>query len=239
MLQKIDKFRFYVADDKGKKRSSVWFISFGKDDSIYIGPQSIGGKLKLSIHPIEKTKDRKNAQIGFKNDYAREARIKGFNIFKAIRWSKPIPKKNEVIYIASIYFPTDYLKGEIKEALIGDKNTKFALQMANIGSAVEVDLLCSLAPISEMVKLSVDKKIVPIFGASFDSGENIIICARHVLFDPKLIPNLNNGKLCPLEGAPKPGTSIKNLNAVLHSAPKDGERIFLAEINGIEMMNRK
>ncbi|MFA5766768.1 MAG: hypothetical protein WC919_02510 [Candidatus Paceibacterota bacterium] len=239
MNEEINKFGFFVADDNNKQRSSIWFVS-SKNGSIYISAESIGGFLKLSIHPEKNSSDGKNCQIGLVTSYARKIKSEGYRAPKSLRWLRPITPEKGVVCVVSIIFPTDYLRGNIvkKSLVIGPKRKlKFVLPIAKKGYAVQVDIFYTKERLDTLIRKfkKINLKILGYFILS--SNELAIITAKYIPFDSKMIPNLKNGHINPLKGAPKRGQSIKNTNAIMWAEPRDGSVIYVCEINGLTVKN--
>jgi len=237
MDNKIDKFRFFIIDDDNNYRSSIWFIS-SKKDSIYISAKTMGGSLKLSIHP-DNSKDNKNCQVGITSDYVKRLRDEGYNPLKSLRWTRPSTPDKGAVCVVSIEFPTDYLKADIPKAQGEDvkKKMKFALPIAKPGCAVRVDVFYSKEQPDDLLK-SFEKLNITMLGyITLSNNEFVLVVAHHILFDPRMIPDIKSRFGTPLDGAPAPGQSIKNAHAIMWTEPKDGSLIILSEINGFTVHN--
>ncbi|MCX6723127.1 MAG: hypothetical protein NT094_03600 [Candidatus Staskawiczbacteria bacterium] len=237
MNNEIDKFRFFIIDDNNNYRSSIWFIS-SKKDSIYISAKTMGGSLKLSLHP-DNSKDNKNCQVGITSDYVKRLKEKGYNPLSPLRWIRPSTPEKGAVCVVSIEFPTDYLKADIPKAQDEDinKKLKFALPIAKSGCAVRVDVFYSKEQPDDLLKVFEKLNITMLGYITLSDGEFVLVAAHHTLFDSKMIPDIERRFGIPLDGAPEPGKSIKNAYAIMWTEPKDGSLIILSEINGFTVHN--
>lgn len=228
----MDKLRFFIIDEKNRRRSSVWDV-FKNNDSLYVCPQNTGGSLKLSLHPD--AKDSKNSQMGIKNDYKLKIEAEGYFSPNPVRWLRPVASITEVTKVASIFFPTDFLRSNIKDRKhpSSKKKIKFAIPIAKSGESVEINLFYTLNESEKIEKLLMENLFTLLGSFQLKNGERVLITARHVKFDSNLFPNLHTAKINPLPGAPKKGESFSNLHMILFSDPKENHPIFLAEANGL------
>ncbi len=109
---KIDKFRFFVVDEEDRQRSSLWFAHHSKND-VYVSVGVLGGRLKLSLH-----RDR-NCQFGMVRRYAELLNDRGLTPIRAIRWRRPQTPERGAFHIASVFFPTDFLRRPGRETRPG------------------------------------------------------------------------------------------------------------------------
>lgn len=224
---KRDAIRFYVADESDRPRSSLW-RAFCHNDDIYLAPRKIAGALKLSIH-----RDG-NCQYGTTSHYFQKARGRGIERFPALaRWRRrPTPELGGV-HLASILFPTDFLRST---QIAKPTKSKVALPLAAPGHAIEVMVFYANAEPSVAAQALRERGITPFGCMTRLSGENTILAARQVPFEAELIPDMKSimGQMNSLLGAPALGEKKSGLHAVLmHKKPANGEVILLAEINGL------
>jgi hypothetical protein len=122
--------------------------------------------------------------------------------------------------VASILFPSDFLRGAIRAFKPG--RTRFALPMAPPRHAIEVGVIYSLEDPPIIAAEMANAGITFLGHFHLPCGENVAVSACEVPFDPALIPPLSAlGHGLPLSGAPEPDKSIGNCGAVmLHAKPE-------------------
>lgn len=218
--------RFYISDGDDQPRSALW-RAFCRKDDVYLAPSNIAGALKLSIH-----RDG-NCQYGTTALYFQKAKEQGIEEFPSIaRWRRPPTPEFGAVHLASVLFPTDFLRSK---TIAQPTKLKFAMPLAPPGHAIEVMLFYANVEPSLAEKLLRDRKITAFSYMTLLCGEIAILAARQVPFEAEFIPDLRKvaGQMRPLLGAPALGEKMSGLHAVLmHKKPADGEAIHLAEING-------
>lgn len=221
-----DALRFYIADEDGRPRSSLWRAFCHKDD-VYVAPRILGGSLKLSIH-----RDG-NCQYGTTGPYFQKAKERGIEEFPSLtRWRRPPTPEAGAVHLASILFPTDFLRST---TVATPTKLKFALPLAPPGHALEVMMFYANIEPSLAEQMLRDRGITAFSYMTLLCGEIAILAARQVPFEAEFIPDLKKaaGQMRPLLGAPALGEKMSGLHAVLmHKKPSDGEAVHLAEING-------
>lgn len=224
-----DALRFYIADEHDRPRSSLW-RAFCHGDDVYLAPRKIGGALKLSIH-----RDG-NCQYGTTRHYVQKARAQGIDAFPPLaRWRRPPTPESGAFHVASILFPTDFLRSR---TIARPTKLKFAIPLAPLGHAIEVMVFYASAEPSLAEQALRERGITAFSYMTLLCGEIAILAARQVPFEAEFIPDLKSmaGQMRPLLGAPALGEKMSGLHAVLmHKKPVDGEAIHLAEINGISV----
>lgn len=221
-----DALRFFVADEDDRPRSSLW-RAFSHKDDVYLAPRNIAGALKLSVH-----RDG-NCQYGTTAPYFRKAKERGIEEFPSLtRWRRPSTPEVGAVHLASILFPTDFLRST---TIAKPTKLKVALPLAPPGHAIEVMLLYANVEPSVAENLLRNRGIAAFGFMTLLCGEIAILAARQVPFEAEFIPDLKSiaGQMRPLLGAPALDEKMSGLHAVLmHKKPADGDVIHLTEING-------
>lgn len=224
---KIDKFRFFIRDDEDRRRSSVWFVHHRGND-VYVGAVGLGGRLKLSLHRDQA------CQCGMVRSYREKLPLDGLAATRPVRWNRPRTPERGAVHVASIFFPTDFLRGE---GVTNDPGKlKFSLPMAPCGQATQVGLFYSFEQPAELEPRIVKQLTTPILYMTLPSEEYVSIVVRHVPFDSLQVPDLSKigPKVRPLDGAPPPGGRIENAHAILYGDHFDGRPGFsIVEVNGL------
>lgn len=226
----LDKLRFYIVDDNNRRRSDIWIV-WVDNGSVYVSTKKLGGHSKLSIHP--NSVDGNTCQMGANMDYVQKEQANGYGVPLPIRWSRPATPKQGAVCVASIRFPTDYLKANIGRPLPASpkKKIKFALPIAKPGHAVQVNILYSIEHPDLLEKQLISAGITTLGYWEFRSGEFVSVVARQVTFDPKILSELCKGITGQGWIKLRPGETRENCHCVLNNKPKDGEAILLLEIN--------
>ena len=225
----IDELRIFVIDEQHRPRSQSWYFK-SKGNGVYIGPA--GPALKLSFHTDDGSAcDGRNSQWGLLKDYLKmEAQLGTPKLPPLARWKRPETPSVGVVQVASIMFPTDFLRGTIPPFKSGLK--RLPITLAPPGHAIEVGLFYSRAdpPTTRTELENAERSCLDYF--SLPSGENVALAWCVIPFDPALIPPPSKGVGHALSGAPKPGEAIENCGGVAYSIPPDGQMLTLVEING-------
>lgn len=224
---KIDKFRFFIRDEEDRQRSSVWFAHHRGND-VYVGTLTLGGHLKLSLHRDQ------TCQCGLVRSYRDKLYCDGLAAPRLVRWSRPQTPERGAVHVASIFFPTDFLRGEGVANSPG--KLKISLPMAPSGQATEVGFFYSFEQPDDLEPQFVRQPATPILYMTLPSGEYVSIVVRHVPFNALLVPDFSRigSKFRPLDGAPQQGGLIHNAHAILfgdHSHEQPGFSIM--EVNGL------
>lgn len=185
----MDKCRIFICDDQDRIRSRCWYFQSSRDQ-VYMGPDVTGKTSKLSFHANDgSSRDGCDSQWGLTRAYAEtELRSGTARVLKPVRWKRPTTPAVGAIQVASILFPTDFLRGTIPPFKPGRK--RIALPLAAPGHAIEIGIFYS-----HDEPLVVKTNLSNIGGTtlgyiSLSSGENVTIAARGVPFEPTAIPLL-------------------------------------------------
>jgi hypothetical protein len=231
----LDMCRIFICDERNQIRSQCWYFR-SEGNEVYIGPGPTGGTSKLSFHSRGgSSRDGCDSQWGLTRPYAeRERQLGTAEVLLPVRWKRPLTPSVGVVQVASILFPTDFLRGTIPAFKSGRK--RVALLLASPHHAIEIGVFYSFDEPS-IIRINLNNAKGKFIGyMSLPNGENVVIAAREVPFDPAIISGTLElgcaGHL--LSGAPAVGEVNKNSSALmLHHRPADGEMATLAEINGI------
>lgn len=231
------KFRFFIVDERNEPRSSCW-VAHESAGSIYVSPRVTGGAMKLSFHRPGRSNDGCDSQYGFTNPYVRKENARtGQDLPMLARWTRSATPTDGYVQVASLVFPTDFLRGAIQHPPEPGKR-KFAIPMAPPGAAIEVGLYYTRRATTDIESDFVGRGVTPLVWWELDDDEKVVLAAKQTPFNPELVPDFNNGNIQPLSGAPGGGESTDNLSAVLlFDAPTDRRPILLAEVNGLMVVN--
>ena len=229
------KFRFFVADEADRPRSSQWFI-YEHRGSVYASASLLGGLFKLSLHPCGSGQDGCDSQIGLTRNYAQREEASGFSVFPPIRWARPLTPQIGTVLVASIAFPTDFLKGEV--LLSGKSRRRYSFKIAPAGQAFVISIFYSSEDPTALEERFIATGADPLIWMKLPSAEYASIVAKYAPFDPKFVPVAKPGSPHKLSGAPKTGETIEDAHAILFSEkPSNGAPIYLAEVNGLAVSN--
>lgn len=232
----IDKFRWFIADAEGQRRSQVWSVYSRKDD-VYIGARNLSQAFKLSLHGRGVSRDGLDSQLGMPRDYAMRQLSAGVpTVLEPARWRRPLPQPGQPALVAVIDFPTDYLTA-VFEPVTPDGKPKFVLPLAPAGGSLRVGVFYALqADADSAVQAHVRALDTPIVKLDLPCGETAIIVAKT---EPVMTLNFDlkgaGEALRPLRGAPGPG-EIAVCGAVLWAdRPNDNEAVHLVEVSGLTL----
>ena len=214
--------------------SSVWFFS-GNKGCLFIGAVGLGGTLKASFHESGKS------HIRFGPD------IKELSSAYVTKWQRPTTPPAGAVHVASIFFPTNFLKGTT--AIPKNVPTLIRLERAPSGSAIELGLFYSREPMNEL-EPKLAKVGLPMVHIGLESGEGVSIVASQRTFDPTRLGPMaaladENGSL-PLPppkwiaDEAKSASSIGNLSSILINEPSNqGGILQLVQVSGLRIVNGK
>lgn len=241
----IDKFRFCIVDDGNRKRSSTWHIT-AQGSSVYMYVNSLGNRMKLSLHPKDGSEDGKDSQYGLTKHYRGRLNDLSFEQPELLRWVRPKPQGNNVVQVLKVYFPTDFLKGKVVDERANYKRKpgskrkwRFAFPMAPENMAIEISIYYSLVASEPIEQLFIRKGYTPMFCINLPNGQFASIVGREVKFDPDVIPPFSKGSLKPLVGNDSIEDTAKDLHAVLCNKPSDEGIFELIEVNGLSLDKNK
>ncbi len=233
-LSKLDKFRFYVVDEQGRRRSDIWFTG-ASSGSIYMASRKLGGSLKLSLHPRGQSRDGLDCQFGHPSFYAAKLQAEGTHPIPLLRWARKPLREREVLQVARVIFPTDLLTP--LEAVETDGKLKFALPLAPKGQALELSIMCSRADPKELEDSAIARGFTPFLYTQLGEQEFASIMARHTEFDASPIQALSGQPrpIRPFSGICAPGETIENARAIIVGGdPRTGEALSLIETGVVQ-----
>jgi hypothetical protein len=232
-LDNIDKFRFGIVDTDGNSLSNVWFMQ-GEGQGVYVAPSGLGGSLKLSFHPPGMANDGCDTQFGHPRNYADQARTSGFSPMRPIRWKRTPTPELGASHVASILFPTVYLKSAAQPP--SDGKIRFGFLNAPAGSSIEFGLFLSKEHPSTLERKFIALGSNPVGYSDFPCGEFMSLVVREAdhraLFEGVFPPN---GSPHLLDGAPNVGETVDARMIVASEAPVLGSAFLLAEIGPIKV----
>ena len=233
-LSKLDKFRFYVADENGRRWSDIWFVG-AHSGSVYMASRKLGGSLKLSLHPRGQSDDGLDCQFGHPSSFAAKQKAQGFRPIPLLRWGRKALREREILQVARVLFPTAYLAP--MEASEADGKLKFALPVAPTGQALELSIMCSREEPKEFEDSAIARGFTPFVYTGLEGGEFASIMARHVEFNGSPLQDLSqrSRSVQPLSGICAPGQTIENARAlIVGGSPESGEALSLIEAGPLQ-----
>jgi hypothetical protein len=226
------QFRFAVGDPE-HNYSTIW-SAWGWGNEFYFGAVAMLGFTKISLHQtgecqvaIIKDKWEKLGREGLPRPDDRAL----------TKWvQKPTPDSG-AIHVASVLFPTDYLKStKVPEGTA--KRPLTILTPAPPGKAVEVSYFYSREP-AETLGPKFAKLCIPLFRVTLDNGDSVSIVVRQTEFDKRFLPppeqmqrlsDTTNVEI-------PPGTETPNLTAAVWNDPVENGfgTLIVAEIGGVTL----
>jgi len=229
----LSNFRFVVGTEGGPF-SSVWSAWHGSND-YYVSARTIAGAMKISLHGSGK------CRIALVDAYAEKLKEEG--IFPdrdraLLKWDRKPTPNTRAIKALGVIFPTGYMRGE--EPKFSLKKPTWGFQAAPAGRAVEIAFYYSREN-PDVLERVFGKIGVPIFCATFDSGERMLVVAQQRDFDPACLPTsdqIKKGAMLPLtDDLPAPGEQRNGLNGIFWSDPKDTGTLHVIDIGGLAVRN--
>jgi hypothetical protein len=228
-------FSFYIVNEAGHRISSTWVIKkdIRKKDgfpSIYLYQRTFGGKMKLSLHSD-------HCQWGMKDIYAEENKRKGWGTFAPIVWKRKMTPDNGALYVASIRFATDFLKGDFSQYQ-ETKKPVCSFRAAPPGKSINMGIFFSKEKPESLNELFSNRGAELIVSFDLENGEHVSIVATIQDNPHKMPAEFNGGSKIGREIEPvlENGETINNVSAVLtHQRPVDGTPLELVEIGGLSL----
>lgn len=236
MPPNLDKIRFAVGVDDGP-RSAWWFVRTEQKGDVYVGAQSLGGYMKLSLH-----RDRW-CQLGFTSKQIglmEEARLPLPQRHYLFRWQRPESPRHGAIHVLSLLVPTNMLNRAPPPSPAS--RPKFLFAPAPEGHALEFGLFYSWES-AEVLERKLGRIGVPMIFNTFDSGETVHFVGRRVPFDSSGLHDQNwtKAQLQPLSDLAvglQPGTSLTNCSAIFINQPSADGSIRLIDASGFTVSRR-
>ena len=229
----VDKVRFHIVDDRDRPCSSAWYVS-SNSTGLYVGVRLLGNSHKLSLHTGPSC-DGNDSQYGLTRNAALRELADGPKPIPPLRrWKRPSPKPNEIVEVAIIDFPTDFLRANSGPLSTG--KAKIAIQVAEPGHAIRASIFASHDEPTRYGNILAKGGFFPLYWVCVSEDCYFTLSFRVVPFDRTTMPMAPSG-MHPLRGAPKPGRSISTAAAIFSSDPKDGEPIYLAQAMGLTVTN--
>jgi hypothetical protein len=223
-------FRFAVGNP-ASGYSTTW-TAFGNRGDYYIGSRVFMGSQKISLHAsgicrVALTNKQHDALLEDGLDQPADRAM--------TKWRRPKTPDVGAVHVASILFPTDYLK-LTEEPKGTHKKPLFIFDAAPAGQAVEMGFFYSREDQAAMEEryLRIGH---PIVCTTLESGEHVTAIARITEFDRSLLPSQEIMDKTPGNILSKEVLEIKdslpNLTASFWNAPGDGGTLKLIEVGGI------
>jgi hypothetical protein len=226
----MDKLRFAVGRDDAF--SSAWVI-WAHNDSLYIGGIGRSGVSKFSFHGEEycqlaTTKEHwtKMPEAGIPQPAERQN----------MSWRRLPTPDHGLLHVASLIFPTDYLRGQAKSGK--PKKPLLVIPSAPRGRAVVVGIFYS----REDPNLFCQGGVKPIYISKLTTGEYVSVAVGERAFDinelGKLPSTVSNFQALTKQAATlQPGDIRDGMTAMLYNDPNedDHRRLLLVEIGGVSI----
>lgn len=226
----LDRFRFYAVDDENRRRSDVWFVS-STGDHVYLAPRTLGGALKLSLHPPEVSRDGCDSQWGHTGNNVEAQRASGFRPIPLLRWKRPATPENGTVCVARILFAPDLLT--TCDPLPEEGKSKFAFPLPSRGNALQFTVFYSRDAPQRAEEGFLRAGITPVCYLSLSTGEFVNLTAHHVPYQGKTREQFaaDSREYSSLSGAPGRGEQIDNARAIVVAGyPERGQPLTLLEV---------
>lgn len=220
---------FYLCDSDDRRRSSTWKIKRTKDN-VYISTEGFTGRMKLSLHP------NLVCQWGLVRNYHESNIANSKGSFEPIRWQRKETPAEGALFVASITFPTKYLKGkfsDFKEK--GKENFKF--QIAPEGRSLSFGIFYSKEDPKTLEQKFMQRNMLPIFAFDLENGEYVSFVFQEQI-DRFALPDGFTRKVGGTEIEPilQVGETMSDCSAIfVGQRAVEGEPIELVEVNGFSI----
>lgn len=226
-LMTIDKLRFGAKAANG--RCSALWLALTKDSDLYLGVQSVAGKLKLSLHEdgnCHIVLDHKHYQrlpdVGLPRPPARHF----------ARWRMPEMPDSGAAHVASVIFPARFLRAGATLQL----NKPVFWEEAPDQGALEVGFFYG----KRLLDQGSFGRAVLRFTTSLSDGRVVMVATCCVNFDEERILGQSMGQhkmhaMSPELWALPPGQELKDCDFFVWSDVKDGEAVAIWAISGVNI----
>jgi hypothetical protein len=222
------RLRFAVEGPDG--RFSTAWATWEKNDTVYAAGRSIGGAIKISLH----LPDRGGYRVAYTKDFYAKVRDR-VPQREIVTWPRPEVSEKDVVLIASICFPTDFMRSGPPPS---SRNKKYLILGApKSGRAANVGFFLSRAG-KEAIEASAPKGHMPIVGWVFEDGTSISLVAWEREFDPGVLPKSGE----PLKGATVigfgpivPEGTGAHPTMMLFNEPGPGIPLQIIEVGGVSL----
>lgn len=219
-----NKLRFGAKSPDG--RCSMPWIAIRRKSDVYLGVRWLTGKLKLSLHQDGW------AHIALDNRFYPQLCNDGLPAPPSrcfTRWRMPDLPDKGVAHVASIVFPSPFLRHRPSLRLTKPMFWELAPQQG----ALEVGLFYGrrLATFAPPARLR--------FWTRLSDGRVVMVAVRSTDFDDQVLDPLRRPhKTYPLSAEfwnSPPGEAIEDCSALLWSDVKDGQAVVIWEISGVSI----
>lgn len=220
---------FYLCDSDGRRRSSTWKIKRTKDN-VYISTEGFTGRMKLSLHPDLV------CQWGLVRNYHERNVSNSKGSFEPIRWERKETPVEGALFVASITFPTKYLKGKFSDFKEKGKE-HFKFQIAPEGCSLSFGVFYSKEDPETLEQKFIQRNMLPIFTFDLENGEYVSFVFQEQL-DRFALPDDFTGKVGGTEIEPvlQVGETMSDCSAIfVGQRAVEGKPIELVEINGFSI----
>ncbi|RVO81903.1 hypothetical protein [Sinorhizobium medicae] len=225
------KARFAVEGPEG--RFSTAWATWEHADTIYIAGRTIGGFLKVSLHPVG------GYRLAFTKEFHPRVkdRAAAFSTRDLALWPKPDVSGHTAVLVTSLCFPTDFLKSgpppssSAKQYLI--------LQAPLAGRAAYVGFFLSDSCSIEVLEpFFLSRNMKPFIRWDFDDRSSISMVAWENAFDHSMLPKISApSAIVPLTDTGKIGPEElgDDLTGLLWNKPGPGAPLRIVELGGISL----
>ena len=224
-------FRFAVGSAEAG-HSSMW-TAFGTGNEYYIGARHVMGSSKISLHQsgicrVALTEKHFSALL---SDGLTQPRDRAL-----IKWKRPPTPDIGAAHVASIIFPTEFLKLPEPQGI--PKKPLIIFGAAPPGKAVEIGFFYSRED-----PATLEPKLLqighPIVCTTLDNGEMITVVAREADFDRAVLPsqdkldksssNIHSKDVHAIKD------ELKNLTGMFWNDPGDVGSLMIIEVGGMSL----
>ncbi len=226
------RLRFAVKGFDGRF-STAWAV-WEHRDTLYVASRSVSGCLKISLHP----------EGGYRFAFTKEFypnikdRSPAFRTRDLVIWPKPNLSNAKATLVASISFPTDYLRSGPPPSSAKSKYLLFEAPPA--GWATIVGFFLSRLP-PEQLEPSFLRFGKPLFHWSFEDQSGLSLVGWVDKFDSRILPtSFASSAMVPLTASGKIGdVDLRaNLTCMFWNRPAPGEPLRLVEAGGVTLSKR-
>jgi hypothetical protein len=232
-IQRLNRTNFRFAVGSAETGHSATWTAFGTGSEYYIGARHAMGSSKISLHQsgicrVALTEKQFNALPGDGLTQPPDRAL--------IKWKRPPTPDIGAAHVASIIFPTEFLK--LPEPQGTPKKPLIVFGAAPPGKAVEIGFFYS-----REAPATLEPKLLqighPIVCTTLDNGEMITVVAREADFDRAVLPSQDKLNKTPMNVLSKDVHAIKdelkNLTGMFWNNPGDVGSLMMIEVGGISL----
>lgn len=203
-----ERLRFAVEGPDG--RFSTAWSTWEKNDTVYVAGRTSGRFIKVSLH----LPDKGGYRLAYDKPFylTIKERVPQREI---VTWPRPEVSERDVVLVASICFPTDFMRSGPPPS---SRDKKYLILGApHSGRAANVGFFLSRAG-TEAIAASAPRGHMPMVGWVFDDGTSISLVAWESEFDPAVLPR---------PGEPLKGATVMTFGPIDHERPGGNPTMML------------